>query len=111
MKLWMLTGIPGEPAGATALVWADDPDGARTLLKEELGKPARVCREIYRKVTPGVAYCCSACQVSASDHAPWEVGPYDPEGRWPLVHSEYCEARKAERGECTPAEAVALARR
>jgi hypothetical protein len=47
VKLWMLTEVPGEPDGAAALVWADDADAARWLLREDIGKPARVCREIY----------------------------------------------------------------
>lgn len=46
MKLWMLTEIPGEPGEAAALVWADDPDEARWLLREKTGKGGRVCIEI-----------------------------------------------------------------
>lgn len=46
MKLWMLTEIAGEPDGATALVWADDPGEARWTLREKTGKDGRVCIEI-----------------------------------------------------------------
>lgn len=49
LKLWMLTEITqvtGEPGEAAALVWADDPDEARHLLRERTGKKARVCTEI-----------------------------------------------------------------
>lgn len=65
--------------------------------------------DCMRKVKWGVAYCCAACGIAAEDHAPWEVGPYDPdEKNWVLVHSEFCEQRKAERGECSPLEAATL---
>lgn len=65
--------------------------------------------DCMRKVKYGVAYCCESCAVAAEDRAPWEVGPYDPaEVNWVLVHSESCERRAAERGECSPAEASAL---
>lgn len=64
--------------------------------------------DCLRKVKPGFAYCCEACHTAATDHAPWELGPYDPDAHWVLVHSEYCEARKTERGACDPAEAVLL---
>jgi hypothetical protein len=62
-----------------------------------------------RKVKPGVAYCCEPCQIAAEDRAPWELGPHDPAANWVLVHSEFCEQRKAERGECDDIEATMLA--
>jgi hypothetical protein len=46
VKLWMLTEISGESGGAAALVWADDPDEARWLLREKTGKHARACTEV-----------------------------------------------------------------
>jgi hypothetical protein len=62
-----------------------------------------------RKVKYGVLYCCAECGISAEDHAPWELGPYDPDAANPVLnHSERCEQRKNERGECTPLEAVML---
>lgn len=67
--------------------------------------------DCMRKVTRGAAYCCEPCQVSAGDRAPWELGPYDPAAHWVLVHSEFCEQRKGERGECDALEAVTLAQR
>lgn len=64
--------------------------------------------DCMRKVK-GSLYCCESCQIAAEDHAPWEVGPYDPaEPNWVLVHSEYCEQRKNERGECDQVEAYML---
>lgn len=56
--------------------------------------------DCLRKVTPGVAYCCEPCQIAATHHSPYEIEPYDPSALWLLVHSEFCEQRKAERGEC-----------
>ena len=46
MKLWMLTEIPGAVSEAAALVWADDPDEARRLLREKIGNDGRVCIEV-----------------------------------------------------------------
>ena len=37
-----------------------------------------------------------------------ELDPYDPAKYWTFVHSKRCEQRKAERGECSPAEAYDL---
>jgi hypothetical protein len=60
--------------------------------------------DCMRKVKRGVAYCCQACQVAAEDHAPWEVGPYDPdETNWVLVHSESCEQAQGRAGRVQPA--------
>ena len=64
--------------------------------------------DCMRKVTPGVAYCCEPCQIAADSAAPYEVEPYEAGTHWLRVHSEFCEQRKAERGECSPLEAVTL---
>ncbi len=46
VRLYALNEFDGEPAEATALVWAEDPDEARWLAKEKTGKRARVIIEI-----------------------------------------------------------------
>jgi hypothetical protein len=69
------------------------------------------CRkpDCMRKVKPGIVYCCHACTVAAEAPAPYEIEPYDPASHWVLCHSQSCEQRSAERGECTWAESIALA--
>lgn len=77
-----------------------------------MSDPARYLKclkpDCMRKVTPGVAYCCEPCSIAAESHAPYELDPYNPSAYWTLVHSEFCEQRKGERGECDWTEAVAL---
>ena len=65
--------------------------------------------DCMRKVTPVSRYCCHACTVAAEAPAPYEIDPYRPGSHWVLTHSESCEKRAAERGECTPLEATLLA--
>ena len=64
--------------------------------------------DCMRKVSRGAAYCCEPCQIADTPPDRYELAPYDPEAYWTFVHSGYCEARKDERGECTPAEAYEL---
>ncbi len=65
------------------------------------------CRkpDCFRKVKPGISYCCHSCATAAEARAPYEIEPYRPGEHWILVHSQSCEERSAERGECTPLEA------
>ena len=65
--------------------------------------------DCMRKVSPVSRYCCHSCTVAAEAAAPYEIEPYDPAVHWVLVHSESCEKRAAERGECTWAESITLA--
>jgi hypothetical protein len=46
VKLWMIDEFDGAPEHAAAFVWADDPDEARSLLRERLGKDGRLCTEV-----------------------------------------------------------------
>lgn len=71
------------------------------------------CRkpDCFRKVKPGIWYCCHACSTAAEASAPYELEPYSPSLHPILCHSQSCEERSAERGECTWAESVALAQR
>ena len=64
--------------------------------------------DCMRKVKPGVGYCCEPCQIADTPPDRYELDPYDPAKYWTFVHSKDCEQRKAERGECSPAEAYAL---
>jgi hypothetical protein len=64
--------------------------------------------DCMRKVKPGVAYCCESCAIADTPPDRYELDPYDPAKYWTFVHSKRCEERKAERGECSPAEAYAL---
>ena len=65
--------------------------------------------DCMRKVTPGVAYCCEPCQIADTPPDRYEPDPYDPSAYWAFVHSQFCEQRSAERGECDVAEAALLA--
>lgn len=69
------------------------------------------CRkpDCMRKVPPSVAYCCHACSTAAE--CGYELEPYSPALHWILCHSDGCEARSAERGECSPLEADILEQR
>jgi hypothetical protein len=64
--------------------------------------------DCMRKVKPGVAYCCEPCSIADTPPDRYELDPYEPSAYWTFVHSESCERRKAERGECSPAEADLL---
>jgi hypothetical protein len=68
------------------------------------------CRkpDCMRKVSPSGVYCCEPCSIADTPPDRYELDPYDPAKYWTFVHSEFCERRKDERGECTPAEAVML---
>jgi hypothetical protein len=65
--------------------------------------------DCMRKVSPSSRYCCHPCTIAAEAPAPYEIEPYRPGEHWIHVHSESCEKRAAERGECTWAESIALA--
>jgi hypothetical protein len=67
--------------------------------------------DCMRKVTPASRYCCTACSAAGEAPAPYEIEPYRPGVHWIHVHSEGCEKRAAERGECDPFEADILAQR
>jgi hypothetical protein len=71
------------------------------------------CRkpDCLRKIPPGILYCCHSCGTAAQAPAPYEIEPYDPAAHWVLVHSEGCEQRSRERGECDRYEAVTLEQR
>jgi len=60
------------------------------------GKP-----DCMRLVSQVSRYCCHACATAAEAPAPYEIEPYDPALHWILCHSQGCEERSAERGECT----------
>jgi hypothetical protein len=64
--------------------------------------------DCMRKVKPGAAYCCGPRQIADTPPDRYELDPYDPSAHWTFVHSEFCERRKAERGECSPLEASTL---
>ena len=68
------------------------------------------CRkpDCFRKVKGGIWYCCPACSNAAEASAPYEIEPYSTTLHPILCHSQSCEKRSAERGECTPLEAVLL---
>jgi hypothetical protein len=65
--------------------------------------------DCMRKVSLGSRFCCGSCATAAESPAPYEIEPYRPGAHWVLVHSRECEGRAAERGECTPYEAIVLA--
>lgn len=65
--------------------------------------------DCMRKVSPASRYCCHPCATAAEAPAPYEIESYRPGAHWVLVHSQGCEERSAERGECTWAESIALA--
>jgi hypothetical protein len=69
------------------------------------------CRkpDCMRKVKAGIWYCCPACVTAAVAPAPYEIEPYDPALHPILCHSQSCEKRSAERGECTSLEADLMA--